>query len=153
MVKPAEPVNCIDCASQPSLPSARASLARLNVSSTRAETNAIVTSANVGADSYIHVNICISGTFPCSVVSEMQHIRGLLRLTASTSPSKSWGSRLSCGIRRMGSAHRLRPHETLDRTRCCNGVAARLRWIQPSASAEFVRYGTGMTELCTQVPR
>jgi len=29
------------------------------------------------ADSYIHVNICISGTFPCSVVSEMRHVRGL----------------------------------------------------------------------------
>jgi len=77
VVRPAIPVNCNDCASQPLLPSARAPLARLNVSSMRAGTSAIVTSADVGADSYIHVNICISGTFPRSVVSEMRHIRGL----------------------------------------------------------------------------
>ena len=50
---------------------------RLDVSSMRAGTSAIVTSADVGADSYIHVNICISGTFPRLVVSEMRHIRGL----------------------------------------------------------------------------
>jgi len=74
------------------------------VSSTRAETNAIVTSADVGADSYIHVNICISGTFPRSVVSETHHIQGLLRFTASTSPSKSWGSGLDCPWYKKGGS-------------------------------------------------